>query len=212
MEGGWSRELTASPSARSDPRAGHRYHRSVRDVPGFPLRELCVGFAVVGLPFDAIGVSWPTVGPALHRSDATLGVVLAITAVAYAAAGLVVALGVATFYFYVAVEGTSGQWSATLPKHRGFAGTAPVLWAGSFSAGLFAGRLVAARFGTRVGPERLLEISAGVLTGGLLLCGGRRGAGSAPPHCRSTGRRWPPSFRAASPSPLSARARDQRRS
>ena len=286
----------------------------VRKVPGFPLRELCVGFAVVGLPFGAIGVSWPTVGPALHRADAALGVVLAVSAISYAGAGLaggrlirrfgagillqasayvaaaglagmgltrawwgylagaavvgfaggaldtglnveasaaadvgisnllhaffavgatlpplllaafdaagiswrvmyfvlagldmaagwwfrglraphptvvgvpspvveptypgarrgglVVALGVATFFFYVAMEGTSGQWSATLLKARGFAGTARSLWAGSFFAGFFVGRLLAAWFGSRLGSKRLLEVSAALLGTGLTL-------------------------------------------
>ncbi|MGH8900564.1 MAG: MFS transporter [Egibacteraceae bacterium] len=82
-----------------------------------------------------------------------------------------VLLSVITFFVYVGIEATAGQWSfSLLTEDRGLsAGTAGV-WVGSYWANLTAGRLLTGALGDRLRPVRVLDASmAGMAVGGALV-------------------------------------------
>jgi fucose permease len=77
-------------------------------------------------------------------------------------------LVVATFLFYVSIESTSGQWSASLLEGRGFHSIPRSLWVGSFWAAFTIGRFAAGIVGNRWRFRTFLDVSALVLVVGLL--------------------------------------------
>ena len=75
-----------------------------------------------------------------------------------------------TFFVYVSLEVTVGQWAFTsLTEHRGLGALAASVWVGVYWVGLTAGRFWLGITGHRVATGRLLGLSVVGVTGGALL-------------------------------------------
>ena len=75
-----------------------------------------------------------------------------------------------TFFVYVSLELTVGQWAFTsLTEHRGLGALAASVWVGVYWVGLTAGRFWLGITGHRVATGRLLGLSVVGVTGGALL-------------------------------------------
>jgi fucose permease len=75
-----------------------------------------------------------------------------------------------TFFVYVALEVTVGQWAFTfLTDQRGIGDFAASVWVGAYWVGLTAGRLWLAIAGHRMSVDRILATSMVVAVGGSLL-------------------------------------------
>lgn len=87
-------------------------------------------------------------------------------------------LQVLTFFVYVGVELTAGQWAYAVLRDRGFAVGTAGAWTTGFWAALFVGRLLLGFGADRIGPGRLIRSGAlGALAGSVVFLGDPLGLG-----------------------------------